>query len=91
MKKIAFFIGAVLFISAFSGLQAQDEAAMKAWQAYMTPGDVHKMIAESDGSWNEEVTMWMTPDAAPTKSTATVENKMILGGRYPAIYPHRKF
>ncbi|HEY9340863.1 MAG TPA: DUF1579 domain-containing protein [Hanamia sp.] len=82
MKKITFFIGAVLFISAFGGLHAQDEAAMKAWQAYMTPGDVHKMIAESDGSWNEEVTTWMTPDAAPTKSTATVENKMILGGRY---------
>jgi hypothetical protein len=48
----------------------------------MTPGDVHKMIASSDGTWNEEVTMWMTPGAPPSKSTATTENKMIPGGRY---------
>ena len=32
--------------------------------------------------WNEEVTMWMAPGAPPTKSTTTVVNKMIMGGRY---------
>ena len=48
----------------------------------MTPGDVHKMIAASNGTWNEDVTIWMAPDAPPSKSTATAENKMIMGGRY---------
>jgi len=55
---------------------------MKAWQEYMTPSDMHKMLAKSNGTWTEEMTMWMSPDAPPTKSTATAVNKMILGGRY---------
>lgn len=82
MKKITLFISAVLCITAFTQLQAQDETAMKAWQNYMTPGDVHKMLAESNGTWNEDITMWMAPEAPPQKSTATAENKMIMGGRY---------
>jgi hypothetical protein len=81
MKKITLFICA-LSVFAITKLDAQNQDQMKAWQDYMTPGDVHKMIASSDGTWNEEVTMWMTPGAPPSKSTATAENKMILGGRY---------
>jgi len=61
---------------------AQSEQEMKAWQTYMTPGEVHKMIASWDGEWNEDITMWATPGAPPTKSTASCVNKMILGGRY---------
>lgn len=37
-----------------SGVKAQNNAAMKAWQAYMTPGEVHQMIAKSDGNWKAE-------------------------------------
>lgn len=55
---------------------------MKAWMAYSTPGDPHKAIAKDNGTWNEEITMWMDPKAPPTKNTATCVNKMILGGRY---------
>lgn len=62
--------------------QADQDAAMKAWMAYMTPSEVHTMIAKDDGEWNEEITLWMAPGAPPTKSTATVTNKMIMGGRY---------
>lgn len=62
--------------------QADEDAAMKAWVMYMTPGDVHKLLAKGDGDWNEEITLWMAPGAPPQKSTATVTNKMILGGRY---------
>ncbi len=82
MIKIKFFFCAVLCLTAFTKLQSQDDAAMKAWQNYMTPGDVHKMLATSDGTWNEDITMWMAPGMAPTKSTSIAENKMILGGRY---------
>ena len=55
---------------------------MKALQDYMTPGEVHKMLAKSNGTWNEDVTTWMDPSKPPIKSKATAVNKMILGGRY---------
>ncbi len=56
--------------------------AMKNWQAYMTPGEVHKMMASWNGTWKTEITAWEKPGAAPVKSTGTAVNKMILGGRY---------
>lgn len=59
-----------------------DTAGMdKAWAAYMAPGDVHQMIAKSDGKWNAEISFYMNPDS-PSVSQAVCENKMILGGRY---------
>lgn len=65
------------------GAPDEKQAAMeKAWMAFMTPGDIHKMIAASDGDWNEEITMWMDPAAPPTKTTATCTNSMIMDGRY---------
>lgn len=60
-----------------------DSATMiKNWQAYMTPGDVHKMIASWDGTWEGNVTMQMSPGTPEQKSTSTAVNKMIMGGRY---------
>lgn len=55
---------------------------MKNWQAYMTPGQPHQMIASWNGTWNGDVSMWMAPGAPPSKSTSTTINKMALGGRY---------
>lgn len=57
-------------------------AIQKAWEAYMTPGDVHKMLANDTGTWNEEVTVWMAPGAEPTKNKMVAVSKMVLGGRY---------
>ena len=82
MKRITTTCCAILLFALFNQLNAQSEAEMKAWQTYMTPGEIHKMLAASDGEWNEEITMWMAPGAPPTKSTATAVNKMIMGGRY---------
>lgn len=55
---------------------------MKNWQAYMTPGKEHEMLAKSDGKWSSEVTWWESPGAPAQKSTGTMVNKMVLGGRY---------
>lgn len=55
---------------------------MKKMMEYATPGEMHKMLASSDGKWTTETTMWMDPKAPPQKATGTSENKMILGGRY---------
>jgi Protein of unknown function (DUF1579) len=84
MRRLTITIYTILLIAFSNPLLAQtnDDAAMKAWTSYMTPSDVHKMLAKDDGEWSEEITMWMTPAAPPQKSTATVTNKMILGGRY---------
>lgn len=60
-----------------------DSVAMqKAWDVYMTPGEMHKMMAAEEGKWNNEMTFWMGAGGEPTKATSTAEIKMILGGRY---------
>lgn len=79
MKKILF----ALSLSATTLFTAaQTEAEMKAWQTFMTPGDMHKNLASSAGNWKAEMTMWMAPGSEPTKSTVTAKNEMIMGGRY---------
>lgn len=60
-----------------------DSATMaKNWQDYMTPGDVHKMMASWDGTWDSELSFWMEPGAPETKSKSTAVNKMIMNGLY---------
>lgn len=60
-----------------------DSVAMhKAWEAYMTPGEPHKMMAAEVGSWNNEMTFWMGEGGEATKATSTAEIKMVMGGRY---------
>ncbi len=61
---------------------AQNDDGMKVWQDYMTPGEVHKMIASANGEWSGAITMWMDAKTPPTQSTGTVTNEMIMGGRY---------
>jgi Protein of unknown function (DUF1579) len=61
---------------------ADEKAMMEAWAKYATPGDAHKKMAASEGSWTAKVSQWMAPGAPASESTATAEFKMILGGRY---------
>jgi Protein of unknown function (DUF1579) len=60
--------------------QSQDD--MKSMMAYMTPGDLHKMMAKSVGDWTGAITMWSAPGAQPMSMTGESHNEMILGGRY---------
>lgn len=57
-------------------------AEMKAWEAYMTPGDAHKMMAEEAGTWNNKMTFWHDANSPAETAASTCEVKMILGGRY---------
>lgn len=82
MKKIILLCSAVLLSTVFNYTKAQSDAEMKAWTEYMTPGDMHKMLASSDGEWEGEILMWMAPGTDPMKNTGTCVNEMILGGRY---------
>lgn len=57
--------------------------AAKAWEAYMTPGDMHKWMASTDGKWDAELTFWMAPGAPPSPTEkAKSKSEMVLGGRY---------
>ncbi len=59
-----------------------DTAAMnKAWADYMTPGEVHKMLAGASGKWDAEISFYYNPDS-PSVNKTICETKMILGGRY---------
>ncbi len=64
-----------------SSIPVDTATANKAWAAYMTPGDVHKMMASANGKWNAEMTMYM-PDGSSSTHKMICENQMILGGRY---------
>ena len=81
MKYLKFLL--IAFLLVYTGeIFAQSEAEMKAWQAYMTPSENHKVLAKDAGKWKTEMTAYMDPKAAPIKSVGTAETSMILGGRY---------
>lgn len=55
---------------------------MKAMMDYATPGEMHKMLAASNGTWKTDITMWDHAGAPAVKSTGTAVSTMIMGGRY---------
>ncbi len=71
----------VLLIPSISVL-AQEQDMMKAWQEYMTPGEMHKLLANNIGEWTSEITMWMDPSQPPSKSEGTSVTEALLDGRY---------
>jgi hypothetical protein len=82
MKQITLTICSIVLAAFFTVAKAQTPEEMKKWTDFMTPSDIHKMMAKSDGQWNEEIQMWMDPNAPAQNMTASCVNKMILGGRY---------
>lgn len=59
-----------------------EDATMAAWEKYMTPGEMHKLLASAVGEWKAEITTWNAPGMEPTKSMGSCNYEMILGGRY---------
>ncbi len=58
------------------------EAMMKAWTAYMTPGEPHARFAKLAGSWTTKTKSWMDPAQPPEETTGSCEFRTVLGGRY---------
>jgi hypothetical protein len=81
MKKLCLVLLSIVAFACYPAL-AQTADEQKAWMDYMTPGEIHKMLARSAGDWKEDVTTWMKPGAPPTTSSGTAKNEMIMGGRY---------
>lgn len=68
--------------SSATAVKNVDTAALnKAWADYMTPNEVHKMLAKADGKWDAEISFYYNPDS-PSVNKTICESKMILGGRY---------
>ena len=63
-------------------MSPEEQAMMQKWQAFMTPGDPHKVLAAKVGSWTNKVTIWMAPGAPPTTTEGTSEFNTIMDGRY---------
>ena len=63
-------------------MSAEEKAMMEAWAKYATPGEGHRSLAGMVGTWDAEVTSWMTPGQPPVTSKGTSENRMVLGGRW---------
>jgi hypothetical protein len=82
MNKISplLLIIAFYFPSLTTHAQSQDD--MKAMMNYSTPGEIHKMMAKSVGSWAGKVSMWMEPGAPVVNSVGEAQTDTILGGRY---------
>ncbi len=82
MKQTTLTIFCIALAAFFTVGKAQNQEEMKKWMEYMTPSEVHKIIAQSDGQWSEEIQMWMDPNAPVQSMKTNCVNKMILGGRY---------
>ena len=64
------------------GGQPDETEMMKQMMELARLNENHKLLADLDGSWNYTVTMWMSPNAPPMKSTGTAVRKSVMGGRY---------
>jgi hypothetical protein len=82
MKIINQLLSLALASSCSVCVYAQNQDDMKAAMAYMTPGEVHQMMAKSAGNWTSASTMWAQAGAQPMNSVYETKNEMILGGRY---------
>jgi Protein of unknown function (DUF1579) len=53
------------------------------WMDFMTPGDMHKWLEKTNGTWEGKVVNWgMDPTAPPDTQKAVNVQSSILGGRY---------
>lgn len=82
MKKMVLTISSFLLLAFSYKTNAQDADPMKAWQDYMTPGAMHKMLSKEVGTWEADVSQWMDPSAPPNKLKATNVVTMSMNGLF---------
>ena len=90
MKKIpttrlaitGFVLAFLMYLNSGVNAQQPDEASMRKWMEYMTPGESHHLLASRVGKWNLSIKMWMEPGQPASEMQATSDIQMIMGGRY---------
>ncbi|HET6722517.1 MAG TPA: hypothetical protein VFH07_07185, partial [Chitinophagaceae bacterium] len=61
MKRITLSICTILLLTTVKNLNAQTADEMKAYQEFMTPGQMHKWMAKLNGTWEADITSYMNP------------------------------
>ena len=82
MKKLFLFAAALFFTVSNINISYSQDDNMKKWMDYMTPGDMHKMLANGTGTWKAKTTYWMAPGGEAAVNEGSAVGEMILGGRY---------
>ena len=84
VDRVAIFLLVSLTLAASSAAAQEDDMAamMEVWQKAGQPGMHHEHLAALVGTWEAETKFWMAPSADPMTSTATVEYRMIMNGRF---------
>jgi hypothetical protein len=67
-----------------------DSQTMSAMVEMGKPGENHKLIEATVGSWTYKVKWWMHPDAPPMESEGTCTTKSVMDGRYFITDNHSK-
>jgi hypothetical protein len=62
--------------------QPNQEEMMKAWQAYMAPGEQHSQLVKSAGSWTAKVKHFDPSKPQPEETEASSEVTAMHGGRF---------
>lgn len=55
---------------------------MDEWAKYAQPGEHHRHMAKTVGTWKTHGKMWVAPGAPPQESDGTMTVKSLLGGRF---------
>jgi hypothetical protein len=62
--------------------QGDDAQMMAAMMELAKPGENHKILEATTGSWTYKVKWWMRPDAPPVESAGTTTTRSVMDGRY---------
>ena len=62
--------------------QPNEAEMMKQMMELSKLNENHKLLKDLAGTWSYNVTMWMAPNAPPTKSSGTAVTKPIMEGRF---------
>jgi hypothetical protein len=87
---LAAFLSGMISLPAFAQEKDKDAKAssqndmMAMMMELMKPGENHKLLAKSVGTWTYSVKTWMSPDpnAAPLESTGSAVFRETMGGRF---------
>lgn len=66
----------------YGDMSPEQQAMMKAWMDYGTPGEEHAQLANRVGVWEVQGKMWHEPNSEPEPFTGTSTIESIMGGRY---------
>jgi len=84
---LALVLGFQILSSTVSGEEKKmDDAMMKKWVEYATPGENHKALDYFVGEWDYSLTWQVSPDKNPEKATGTNVAKWLLDRRFLKIH-----